>query len=431
MWLIKETGPRPRLSGTGSLFIDLYELTMAQVYFTKQMNDTASFEVSVRRLPEDWGFFVMAGLAELKSYLEEFGFSKDDIKYLQSTGMFARDFLEFLAGFRPDVKIRCLPEGTVFFANEPVLEVTGPLICAQVLESYCLNILGFSIIQATLAARVRIAAEAAAVVDFGLRRCQGPVASLRSARAAQMAGFAATSNVFAARELNFTPSGTMAHSFVEVHESEEKSFRNFAEAYGQNAILLVDTYDTMEGIKKAAQVAKQFLEEKGVKIKGVRIDSGDLVELSGFARRHFEKEGVQFLKIFVSGDLDEFKIVDLLKAGAQIDGIGIGTRFSVSRFVPAIEIVYKIVEYSGKGLYKTSPDKYTRPGRKTITRVKDKFYMKDIVSPLRQGADDLLQPFEQAEDMQIIKGRLAGELACLDDSIKAIRGPAKYPVEFV
>lgn len=430
MWLIKKTAPRPRLSGAGSLFIDLYELTMAQVYFKKQMNDTASFEVSVRRLPEDWGFFVMAGLAELKSYLEEFGFSKDDIKYLQSTGMFARDFLEFLGSFRPDVKIRCLPEGTVFFASEPILEVTGPLICAQVLESYCLNILGFSIIQATLAARVRIAAEAAAVVDFGLRRCQGPVASLRSARAAQMAGFAATSNVFAARELNFTPSGTMAHSFVEVHESEEKSFQNYAEAYGERAILLVDTYDTVEGIKKAAQVARRFLKEKGVKIRGIRIDSGDLVELSGFARRHFEKEGVQFLKIFVSGDLDEFKIAGLLKAGAEIDGIGIGTRFGVSRFAPAIEIVYKIVEFAGKGLFKTSPDKPSRPGRKTIIRARDRYYKKDIVCGLESRPAGLLKPFELPEDIETIKTRLEAELSCLDDSIKAIRKPAKYPVEF-
>jgi len=245
MWLMKDTP---------SLFTDLYELTMAQVYFRKQMTDTAYFEVSVRRLPENWGFFVMAGLSEVDSYLREFRFSKADIDFLRATKLFSDDFLQYIATLKPDVKIRSLTEGTVFFPNEPIFEVTGPLICAQLLESYILNTqqrwvpiktrqrrVGFSIIQATLATRTSIAAKGAAVVDFGLRRCQGPVASLRSARGAQIAGFRATSNMFAAKEPNFAPSGTMAHSFVHVHESQEQSFRNFTEAYGENSILLVDT----------------------------------------------------------------------------------------------------------------------------------------------------------------------------------------------
>ena len=431
MWLIKDTP---------SLFTDLYELTMAQVYFKKQMHDTACFEVSIRRLPENWGFFVLAGLSEIESYLREFRFSKTDIDFLRSTRLFSDDFLQYLAGLKPDVKIRSLPEGTVFFPNEPALEVAGHLICAQLLESYVLNILGFSIIEATLAARVAIAcarvtagpsaANGIAVVDFGLRRCQGPVASVRSARAAQMAGFRATSNVFAARRLNFACAGTMAHSFIEVHESEEQSFRSFAELYRENAILLVDTYDSVEGIKIAAGLAKQFHEEKGIKIRGIRIDSGDLVKLSNFARKHFQEQNVPFLKIFVSGDLDEFKIADLLKAGAQIDGIGIGTRFAVSRYAPAIEIVYKITQYGDKGLFKTSPDKPSRPGRKSIIRVKDKLYEKDIVSALHSDPQDLLKPFESAEDMQTIQKRLATELSFLDDSIKKIRNPKKYRVEF-
>jgi len=431
MWLIKDTP---------SLFTDLYEFTMAQVYFKKQMHDTACFEVSVRRLPENWGFFVMAGLSEIESYLREFRFSKTDIDFLRSTKLFSDDFLQYLTGLKPDVEIRSLPEGTVFFPNEPALEVAGPLICAQLLESYVLNILGFSIIEATLAARVAIActrvtaggsaANGIAVVDFGLRRCQGPVASVRSARAAQMAGFRATSNVFAARQLNFACAGTMAHSFIEVHESEEQSFRSFAELYRENTILLVDTYDSVEGIKIAAGLAKQLHEEKGIKIRGIRIDSGDLVELSNFARKHFQEQQVPFLKIFVSGDLDEFKIADLLKAGAQIDGIGIGTRFAVSRFAPAIEIVYKITQYGDKGLFKTSPDKHSRPGRKSIIRVRDKLYEKDIVSALHSDPQDLLKPFESAEDMQTIQKRLATELSLLDDSVKAIRNPKKYSVKF-
>ncbi|MHC4425633.1 MAG: nicotinate phosphoribosyltransferase [Planctomycetota bacterium] len=420
MWLMKDTP---------SLFTDLYELTMAQVYFSKQVTGTACFEVSVRRLPENWGFFVMAGLNEIDSYLREFRFSEADINFLRSTKRFSDDFLQYLATLKPDVKVRSLAEGTVFFPNEPVLEVAGPLICAQLLESYVLNVLGFSIIQATLAARIAIAAKGAEVVDFGLRRCQGPVASLRSARGAQMAGFRATSNMFAAKELNFAPSGTMAHSFVHVHESQEQSFRNFAEAYGENSILLVDTYDSVEGIKEAAGLARQLDVEKDVRIAGIRIDSGDLVKLSNFARRHFQEEGVPFLKIFVSGDLDEFKIDDLLRQGAQLDGFGIGTRFAVSRFAPAIEIIYKIVQYGDRGVFKTSPGKQTRPGRKTIVRIKDKYYRRDIVSPLKSQMDDLLKPFESAEQMQTIQQRLAAELSLLDDSVKAIRSPKQYPVE--
>ncbi len=441
MWLMKDTP---------SLFTDLYELTMAQVYFRKQMTGTAYFEVSVRRLPENWGFFVMAGLSEVDSYLREFRFSKADIDFLRSTKLFSDDFLQFLATLKPDVKIRSLTEGTVFFPNEPIFEVTGPLICAQLLESYILNILGFSIIQATLATRISIAAKGAAVVDFGLRRCQGPVASLRSARGAQIAGFRATSNMFAAKELNFAPSGTMAHSFVHVHESQEQSFRNFTEAYGENSILLVDTYDSVEGIKAAANLARQLSrragKEKDIKIRGIRIDSGDLVKLSNFARRHFQEKGVPFLKIFVSGDLDEFKIDDLLEQGGQIDGFGIGTRFAVSRFAPAIEIIYKIVQYGSKGVFKNSPGKQTRPGRKTIIRItrtrvtretgtsKGKYYERDIISPLQPppatSGGDLLKPFESVEQIQTIQKRLATELSLLDDSIKAIRNPEKYHVEF-
>ncbi len=422
MWLIKDSP---------ALFTDLYELTMAQVYFQKKMSETAYFEVTIRRLPEHWGFFVMAGLAEVQFFLNEFRFTEEDTDYLRSTRIFSDDFLSYLIELRPEVTIRCLPEGTVFFPNEPIFEVAGPLICAQILESFILNILGFSIIEATLAARTSIAANGAAVVDFGLRRCQGPVASVRSARAAQMAGFMATSNVFAARELDFVPTGTMAHSFVQVHESEEQSFRSFAESYGENAILLVDTYDSIEGIKKAAKVARKIFDQKGIKIKGIRLDSGDLVSLSNFARRYFQEQGVSFLKIFASGDLDEFKIYDFVKAGAQIDGFGIGTNFAVSRSAPAVEIVYKIVQYGDKEVLKTSPDKQSRPGRKSITRVKDKYYKKDIVSRMKANTDDLLKPFESVEKMQTIQNRLTVELSALDDSIKQIRNPGKYIVEFV
>ena len=421
MWLIND-GP--------ALFTDFYELTMAQVYFRRRMSGTAHFEVFVRRLPEHWGFFVMAGLSEVASYLREFRFTDADLAYLRSTGTFDDDFLAYLASFKPDVTLRALPEGTAFFPHEPILEVGGPIIDAQLLESYLLNILGFSIIEATLAARTTIAARGIPVVDFGLRRCQGPVSSVRAARGAQIGGFKGTSNVFAAKRLDFPPSGTMAHSYVQACDSEEQAFRDFAQIYGAKTILLVDTYDSIEGMKTAAHVAKEMLTEKGIRISGIRLDSGDLAELSKYARDYFEAEGLPFMKIFVSGDLDEYRIADLLDRGAQIDGIGIGTRYSAARHAPAVEIVYKIIEYDGRRLHKRSPNKETHPGRKTVTRIEREKYQRDVVGPFDPNADDLLRPFRAAEPMETIQKRLERELARLPDETRAICSPAEYPVEF-
>jgi len=423
MWLLRDTP---------GLWTDLYELTMAQAYFRRQMIQTACFEVAVRHLPEHWGFFVMAGLPEVESYLREFCFTAGDLEYLRSTGLFAEDFLAYLSDFKPDVRLRALPEGTVFFPNEPLLEVSGPLLHAQLLETYLLNILGFSIIEATLAARIMIAARGEGVVDFGLRRCQGPISSLRAARGGQMAGFAGTSNVFAARLLGLPPSGTMAHSFVEAHPSEEQAFRDFAEIYRDKAILLVDTYDSVGGIKTAARIAQDFA-GRGIRIRGIRLDSGDLVALSRFARDWFRKEGLDFLQIFASGDLDEFRIADLRAAGAEIDGFGVGTRFTVSLHAPALGIVYKIVQYGNRPLYKTSPDKATRPGRKSIIRkheVSDSRFQMDVVQPLDPRGDDLLQYFQMTEPMAVVQDRLASELKALPGSVKRIRDPGPYPVEF-
>jgi nicotinate phosphoribosyltransferase len=420
-WLIRDTP---------SLFTDLYELTMAQAYFAGNMRNRAFFEVTIRRLPENWGFFVMAGLQELEGYLNAFRFAPEDIEYLRSTKLFSGEFLTFLSNLKIDVRLRALPEGTVFFPNEPVLEVESDLICAQLLETYILNILGFSIISATLASRVILAARGVSVVDFGLRRSQSPIAALRAARAAQIAGFAATSNLYAAELLDFTATGTMAHSFVEVHESEEQSFLNYARLYGEKAIFLIDTYEPTAGIITAAKVASRIYKENGVKVAGIRIDSGPLVKLSRFARTHFEEAGVPFLKIFVSGDLDEYAIADLLENGAEIDGIGIGTRFAVSRYAPSLDIVYKIVRYADRDIAKTSPEKQSRPGRKTITRYGDKTFEKDIVSQYEANENDLLKPFITADDMPTIQSRLAEQLSHLPSAVKQIKNPEEYPVIF-
>lgn len=420
MWLI---------DGTPALLTDLYELTMAQVYFQKRMTATAHFEVTVRHLPKDWGFFVMAGLPEVEAYLGQLRFSRTDLDYLRSIGLFGPDFLDYLADFRPGVTIRTLPEGTVFFPNEPILEVSGPILHAQLLETYILNILGFSIVEASLAARMAIAAKGIPLLDFGMRRAQGPVASLRAARGAQMAGWKATSNVFAARALEMPPSGTMAHSFIQAHHSQEQAFREFAAIYRDKTILLVDTYDTIEGVKIAARVARDFL-ERGIRLLGIRLDSGDLVADSRFARDHFRRQGLDFLRIFASSDLDEFKIQDMLAAGGQFDGFGVGTRFTVSQRAPSISIIYKLVQYADRPRNKTSPDKATLPGRKKLLRIGRPHFEKDIVRPLDPDAEDLLGPFESAEPMATVRERLQNQIAALPDPVKAIRGPASYPVQF-
>ncbi|OHB49324.1 MAG: nicotinate phosphoribosyltransferase [Planctomycetes bacterium GWF2_41_51] len=421
MWLLNQTP---------ALLTDLYELTMSQVYFKKAMFDKAYFEVTIRSLPKNWGFFVMAGLCEVASYLREFHFSQQDIEYLKSTGSFEDDFLNFLKELKLDVKIRCLPEGTIFFPKEPVFEISGPIIHVQILESYILNILGFSIIETTLATRVMHAAEGKPVVDFGLRRAQGPVAALRAARAAQIAGFAGTSNLQAANLLNFATSGTMAHSYIEAHESEETAFEHFIEQYNEQAVLLVNTYDPKKGITKAASAAQKALNEKGIKAKGIRIDSGDFVELSKFARNYFKEANLNFLKIFVSSGLDEYRMSQLIKKGAEIDGFGVGTRFSVSHNAPDVDIAYKIIEYAGKAVYKSSPNKYTFPGRKTILREKNEFYIiKDTVRSYIANTNDLLQPFDSPEPIETIKKRLSENLNSLPQLVKAIRKPNIFNVD--
>ncbi|MBN1307808.1 MAG: nicotinate phosphoribosyltransferase [Chitinispirillaceae bacterium] len=421
----------PRAMEATGLYIDLYELTMAQAYHRDGMAKKSAFEVSVRNLPPDWGFFIMAGLDKVDDYLKSIRFSENDLTYLSSLGMFSPDFLVYLSTFRPEVKVRALPEGTVFFPGEPVVEVLGPIIDAQVLETYLLNILGFSILEATLAARIIYAASGRPVVDFGLRRAQGPVASLRAARGARMAGFAGTSNVYASELLGFEASGTMAHSFVQSYPTEREAFQAFTDIYGEKSVLLVDTFDCRKGIRIAAEVARRNLADRSIKITGIRIDSGDFVALSRYARKHFIENEAPFLKIFASGGLDEYTIHELVREGAEIDGFGIGTRFATSHRAPSLDIIYKLVEYNGKLSSKQSTAKATLPGRKSIIRhrTENGIYDFDGVVPLGTPGD-LLHSFNGAEDMVRINQRLSAELGRLDGPIKDLKNPASYPVRF-
>ena len=403
------------LNKTPGLLTDLYELSMGQVYFDTNLHETACFEVIVRHLPAKWGFFVMAGLEELAGYMEAFRFDEEDMAWLRATGRFSEGFLEYLGRLRLDVQVRTIPEGTVFFPEEPIVEVRGPLIDTQLLESYVLNVLGFSIIAASLAARVRLAAGDKSVVDFGLRRAQGPVAAVRAARGGMMAGFAAA--------------GTMAHSFVEAHASEREAFESFVDVHGEDSTLLVDTYDPFEGIRVAAEVAGKYFRTRGLRIKGIRLDSGDFAEQARFARAYFDERGLEFLTIFASGGLDEYKIAELVEKCPEIDGFGIGTCFAVSREAPDADIVYKLARYEDRDVFKTSPGKVTRPGRKSVLRTTEGGrYVKDVVCPMGAGIDDLLAPFTGAEPMGVIQERVQSELSKLPSNVKRLEGPQAYPV---
>jgi len=376
----------------------------------------------------------MAGLPELQAYVTHFGFNPEDLAYLQSLDMFDQAFIDYLADLQPQVSMRILPEGTVFFPGEPILELEGPLIHAQLMESYVLNCLGFSIIELTLATRLRLAAQGRPIMEFGLRRSQGPIAALRAARAAQLAGFPATSNVWAAQCLGYAPAGTMGHSFIQVHTQETQAFERYAQLYGERTILLVDTYDAQAGIKKAAKAAHSILQTRGTRLKGIRIDSGDFLALSRFARQYFQDHQVDFLKIFVSSGLDEYQIATLLAQGAPIDGFGVGTRFAVSQEVPALDIVYKLVHYEGRDLHKTSQDKHSRPGRKRLFRRGKTRFEGDVVSayaPQQAGQSaDLLQPFVACESVDTIRSRVSAQLGMLPPGVKSLTAPTPYPVDF-
>ncbi|MBN1760307.1 MAG: nicotinate phosphoribosyltransferase [Chitinispirillaceae bacterium] len=412
------------------LFFDLYVLTMTQAYFLNDQTAEASFEVSVRTLPPDWGYLVMAGLEELEGYLNTLRFSGNDLEYLGSLRLFQPEFLDFLDVFTPQVTVRALPEGTVFFPGETLLEITGPVIDGQLIEAYLLNILGFSILELTLATRIVRAAAGRPVIDFGFRRAQGPVASLRAARGALIAGFAATSNVYAAAMCDTVPSGTMAHSFIQTFPSEREAFKAYIDLYGENSVLLVDTHDCHEGIRIAADIARTNFLERGIRIRGIRIDSGDITALSHYARHCFTEAGVPFMRIFASGGLDEFSIDTLVKFDAAIDAFGVGTRFATCHYAPDLDIVYKMAAYNGNPVAKESPEKQTIPGRKSLLRtyLQNGKFAADRIVPFETG-EDLLRPFERPEEIPAIRRRLTDELTYLPDSVARLRKPAIYSVE--
>ena len=351
-----------------ALLTDLYELNMAASYLRRGMTGPATFSLFIRNLPEGWGFLVACGLESSLRYLEELAFTEEDLDYLRREHGYPEHLLDHLAGLRFTGQVRAVPEGRVVFPEEPLLEVTAPLPEAQLVESFLLNQVTYQTAIASKAARCRIAAPDKSLVDFAFRRVHGTEAALAVARATAVVGFAATSNVEAARTLGLQATGTMAHSYVEAFPSEIESFRAFAEDYPDRVTLLVDTYDTESGVENAIRVAEE-LAARGHRLVGIRLDSGDLAALAYRARSMLDAAGFEDVRILASGGLDEHLIAELESSGAPIDAYGVGTKIGVAADAPYLDSVYKIVSYEGRPLAKLSAAKATRPGSKQVWRL--------------------------------------------------------------
>jgi nicotinate phosphoribosyltransferase len=421
-----------------ALFTDFYELTMAAAFFRHGVSGPASFSLFTRRLPTGRAFLVAAGLEDALEYLRAFRFTDTGLEYLRSLGRLEPAFLDHLRGLRFTGEVRAVPEGTLVFADEPLLEVTAPILEAQLVETALLNLLHVQTVLASKAARSVLAADGRMLAEFGLRRSHGTDAGLKAARAALLAGFDSTSNVLAGRTLGLPLSGTMAHSFVTAFTTEDEAFRAYAQTFPDASVLLLDTYDTVAAARKAVEIARE-LAASGHHLAGVRLDSGDLLVLSREVRTVLDAGGFPEVKLLVSGGLDELDIAELLAQGAPIDGFGIGTRLTTSADAPSVDLVYKLVRFGGRDVLKLSPGKRTWVGAKQVLRrvdangrlAGDTLALAD--EPVPAGATGLLEPVMRGGDLLRahpalgeIRARCAAQLASLPDGLRRLADPAAY-----
>lgn len=350
-----------------ALLTDLYQLTMLQGYYEQNMEELAVFEFSVRKLPKSRGYLVAAGLAQVLTYLEQLQFSSDEIEWLASTGQFKPAVLDRLKTLKFTGDAHAMPEGTVFFPNEPILRVTAPLPEAQLIESRVINLLHFQTLIASKAARSVLIAPDKLLVDFGMHRAHGSEAALLAARASYLAGFTGSATVAAGMHFGIPIFGTMAHSFIQTYTRESQSLVDFAEANPDNVVLLIDTYDTEAGAQKVVDLAAT-LHAQGIEIKGVRLDSGDLADHARKVRIILDRGGLNNTTIFASGNIGEYKLEELMVQQAPIDGFGTGTHMDTSADVPYLDCAYKLQEYAGIARRKRSEGKATWPGRKQVYR---------------------------------------------------------------
>jgi len=430
-----------------ALLTDLYQINMIQAYLDHGQTKPAVFEFFVRALPERRGFLLAAGLEQALDFLENLRFSAADIEWLKATGRFGSNLIDYLGAFRFTGDVHAMPEGTAFFPDEPILRVTAPLPQAQFVESRLINILHFQSLIAAKAARVVLAAPGKLIVDFGLRRAHGAEAGLMAARASYIAGFAGTATVLAGEEFGIPLYGTMAHSFIEAFDDEAAAFAAFARSRPDNLVLLLDTYDTEAAARKVVALAPR-LKAAGISIRGVRLDSGDLVALSRSVRSILDAGGLTEVTIFASGGLDEDALAAFTRANAPIDGFGVGTSLTTSSDVPALDCVYKIQEYAGVARRKQSVKKATWPGRKQVWRRygADGRMQGDLLSldagsetSVRREAgrgEPLIAPVMQggkrlrpAPSLDEIRLRAKRELERLPEPLRRLEPGTTYPVE--
>ncbi|MDY6948167.1 MAG: nicotinate phosphoribosyltransferase [Pseudomonadota bacterium] len=349
------------------LLTDWYQLSMLDAYYSLGMEQGAVFEFSVRRLPERRSFLLAAGLEQVLDYLQNLHFTSEELDWLASTQRLSPGTLERLASFRFTGRVFAMPEGTVFFASEPVLRVEAPLPEAQLVESRIVSLLHYQTLVASKAARCRLAAPEAELIDFGMRRAHGAEAALLASRASYIAGIDATATVESAYRYGIPLAGTMAHSFVQAHELEAQAFQNFARCHPQNIVLLIDTYDVLQGADRVVELS-QRLRSEGIRVQGVRIDSGDLAQSARSVRATLDRGGCSDIRIFASGNLDEYAIDAMIAAKVPIDAFCLGTRLAVSEDAPSLDCAYKLQQYAGRPVRKLSQWKETWPGPRQVYR---------------------------------------------------------------
>ncbi|MGB9740535.1 MAG: nicotinate phosphoribosyltransferase [Candidatus Bathyarchaeia archaeon] len=426
-----------------SMLTDLYELTMCASYFDNKRDELATFDLFIRRLPPNRSYLVFSGLEQALIYLKKMRFTSEHLEYLERQG-FKKDFLEYLKNFRFSGEVWAVPEGTIVFPNEPLIRVTAPIIEAQIVESFLLNTVNLQTTLATKASRVVCAAGGRPVIEFGLRRTHGVDAGMKAARCSYIAGCSGTSNVLAGLRYGIPVFGTMAHSFILFFDREIEAFRAFAKTFPRTSTFLIDTFDDIKGAEKAAVVAKE-MEKQGFRLNSVRIDSGDLVEISKKVRALLDENGLGYVKIFASGDLDEYKVEELLQKGAKIDAFGVGTRMSTSEDRPYVDVIYKLCEHVDKSgrivpAMKLSKGKLTLPGKKQVFRVKgeDGKFKKDVIAlhdEKVEGEPLLVKVMEKGEivydlpPLDKIRERAFENLSGLPEKYKKLKGAPTYPVE--
>lgn len=423
---------------TSALLTDLYQLTMLQAYLDREMNEEAVFEFFLRRLPPNRQFLIAAGLEQVLTFLCDLHVTSEELSWLEQTGRFSPGLLRYLETLRFTGDVDAMPEGTLFFPNEPILRVAAPIPLAQLVETRIMNLLNFQTMIASKAARSVLVAEGKPIIDFGLRRAHGAEAGLLAARSSYLAGFAGTATVLAGMQYGIPIYGTMAHSFVQAHKDEVAAFEHFAHAQPDNVVLLIDTYDTEAAAHRVVALAPE-LKKKGILVKGVRLDSGDLADHARKVRRILDEGGFREAQILASGNLDEYRLQVLVASGAPIDSFAVGTAMTTSADAPSLDCVYKLQEYAGRPCRKRSEGKATWPGRKQVYRrlAATGLLAQDIVTTAGdvQEGEPLLQSMMKAgrrlapsPPLQEIRDHLTAHLAQLPDHLKRLEAGAPYEV---